>query len=630
MTSLAGSASPSSSSEGLVRPVHELFANQAGRLPGALAVVAPDCTLTYAELEKRSNQLAHRLRTLGVGPESPVGLCLERSAALAVATLGILKAGGAYIALDPAHPNERLRFMLEDSGALAAVTRAGMVPQLGEAVADIVVLDTGLSALDDEPAVTLSATTDGGSERLAYIIYTSGSTGSPKGVLVEHGSLLNLVRWHQRAFSVTEDDRGTQIASPGFDAVVWELWPYLTIGASVHVPDEPLRADPSALRDWLVESRITVSFVPTALAEELIGLDWPADTSLRHLLTGGDVLRLHPQRRIPFELVNNYGPTEATVVATSGIVPRRGEGSDDAGAPSIGRPIDGVRLHIVDEAMNPVVPGGSGELLIGGASVARGYLNLPELTAARFTTDVFSGEPGARLYHTGDIVRGRPDGDIEFVGRTDEQVKVLGQRVELGEITAALNTHPAVRTSVVIAIGGVAGQTRLVACMVAAEEPAPDVAQLRSQLSAVLPEQMIPSDLLWVRELPMTASHKVDRAALATMVLAQLAEAAAEDSPNSELEELLARIVADLLGLETVAVHENFFLLGGHSLLGAQLITRITDRFGVDLPLRAVFERPTVAEMAAAVEALLVADVDALSEEEAAALAAEMGSAARS
>jgi amino acid adenylation domain-containing protein len=591
------------------QPVHALVAAQAARRPDAPAVAAPDGFLTYGELDRRATQLAHRLLAAGVSAEAPVGLLLPRSAALVVGALGILKAGAAYVALDPANPTERLQFMLRDSGANVVVTSTEIAETLAHP-GTVVTLDAGLRSLDDqsnEPVLS-----DGGLNRLAYVIYTSGSTGEPKGVLIEHASLLNLVSWHRRAFSLSEDDRGTQIASPGFDAVVWELWPLLTAGASVHVPPEELRPDPPNLRDWLVTERVTISFLPTAIAESIISLEWPVETALRHLLTGGDALHRHPSARLPFTLVNNYGPAEATVVATSGPVPVA-DAAADAAPPSIGRPIDAVTLHIVDDQLQPVADGEVGELLIGGAGVARGYLNRPELTAEKFVADPSAGD-GRRLYRTGDLVRLRPDGELEFVGRADEQVQIGGRRIELGEIAATLTRHVSVRRSVVIASGEGAAAKRLVAFVVPSDGEQPSAETLRSHLAATLPDYMLPADIISLTELPMTASDKVDRASLVALAASS---AGGGGDPQNELEEAVAAIVAELLELPAVGVDKNFFLLGGHSLLGAQLIARIEERFGVELSLRDVFEKPTVTEMAQEVERLLVADLETMSDEEA-------------
>ncbi len=596
-----------------VRAAHHEVAERAVEQPEALAVSAPDATLTYADLVARANQVAARLIELGVTAESRVGLCLPRSAALIVGALGILTSGGAFVAIDPSYPDERIDFMLTDSGAVAVVTDAAGAARLSGR--------PGVIEVNAAEPVSASASvphTAVNGNDLAYVVYTSGSTGRPKGVAVEHASLLNLLDWHRRAFAVTAADRGMQFASPGFDATVWEVWPYLTAGASVHVPADPLRIDPSALRDWLAAQQITVCFVPTALAEEILAVEWPRDTSLRIVLTGGDALHRHPGPEIPFTVVNNYGPAEATVVATSGIIPAI-VGAEVS--PSLGRAIDAVSVHIVDDSLNPVPAGVPGELLIGGVSVARGYLNMPDLTAERFIPDHLGGS-GGRLYRTGDLVRLRPDGELDFLGRLDEQVMIRGRRIEPGEVSATLDRHPSVRSSAVVAIGDTPEQRHLVACVVPAEGASMDERTLRAHLAATLPEHMVPSYFVSFTSLPQNASGKLDRNALRAS-LSAMSRAAVGTAPRNELEEALAGIVAELLGLSAVGVEENFFLLGGHSLLGAQVITRISDRFGVELPLRDLFENPTVAGMANAVEQLLVAEIEGLTDEEAERLLAE-------
>lgn len=597
--------------------VHELFAAHAVARPDAIAVSGPDETLTYGQLERRANQLAHRLRALGVDRDRLVGLCMERSAGLVVGALGILKAGCAYVALDPSHPKERLGFMLRDSRAGVLVTGGSVAARLDTLEAAVVALDTGRAELDLEPTAAPAAGHPAGD--LAYVIYTSGSTGAPKGVLVEHASLRNLIFWHRRAFAITAADRATQIASPAFDAAVWEVWPYLTAGASIHVPTDEVRADPVALRDWLVAERISVSFLPTALAEAVLTLDWPAELPLRYLLTGGDTLHRYPPPGLSFAVVNNYGPTECTVVATSGVVrpsPNR------LGAPSIGKPIAGVRAYVVDDQLNPVPVGTAGELLIGGDGVARGYLNRPALTDEKFIPDPFSGTPGARLYRTGDLARHRSDGEIEFLGRIDEQVKIRGNRIELGEISATLDRHPAVRSSVLVVDERGAGERRLIAYVVPADGRRPNAEQLRAHLAQHLPDYMLPAVFVCLEELPLTPNGKVDRAALPAPSAANTAQPPDSARPENELEQVLETVVAELLDLDRVGVNENFFMLGGHSLLGAQLITRIGDCFGVEMSLRSLFDNPTVAGMAAEVERLVVADLEAMSDSDAARLLA--------
>ena len=600
--------------------VHERVAGQARRSPAAPAVWASDTHLTYGELDQRSNQVAHLLRAHGVSAGSVVGLCLERSAALVVGALGILKAGCAYVALDPAVPAARLEFMLRDSGAAAVLAGADPTRRKDGVAIPVIALGGGWAALggqaiDPPPPAPVES-------KLAYVIYTSGSSGAPKGVMLEHAGLSNLVQWHQRTFELTQNDRCSQIASPGFDASVWELWPALASGASVHVPSDDVRGRPDKLRNWLVTERITVSFVPTPLAELLLALDWPSDTALRCLLTGGDVLHRHPEPGLPFAVVNNYGPSECTVVATSGVVPPC---TDARFPPSLGRAIDGVTMAVVDESLRPVQPGDEGELLIGGVGVGRGYVNQPDLTAERFITVGTGQNETSRMYRSGDLVRLGLDGELHFLGRVDSQTKIRGRRIELGEIAATLDACPDVSSSVAVAVEDGTGDKQLVAYVVACAGSDVDSASLRAHLAERLPEYMVPQAIVFLDELPMTANGKVDHAALPSAAQTSSRTIPGALGVGTELEEHLAGIVSELLGLETVGLDDNFFLLGGHSLLGAQLIARIEDRFGVDLPLRKLFDAPTVAGMAVEVERLLIAEVAAMSDETVAELLAAGG-----
>jgi amino acid adenylation domain-containing protein len=381
--------------------------------PEALAVSAPDDVLSYAELDLRAARLADRLHDLGVGPDAVVAVCLARSAAFVVATLAVLKAGAAYLPLDPTWPTERLASVLGDCGPRAAigdVGAAGVVPDGPWAEIDVreALDDRGLAGRQHDVVKD---------EHLAYVVYTSGSTG-PEGVEVTHGSLANLAAWHRRAFAVTPADRAHVYASPAFDAAVWETWPHLAAGASLHLPPDDVRIDPAALRDWMLRERITLGFVPTPVAERLLGLSWPAHTPLRTLLTGAGALTRRPPSALPFALVSTYGPTECTVVATSGVVSPAGP---DA-LPSIGRPIDNVEALVLDADARPVPSGMEGELYLGGAGLARGYRQRPELTAARFVPH--PAVPGARLYRTGDRARQLPDGSLAFLGRVDDQVSI--------------------------------------------------------------------------------------------------------------------------------------------------------------------------------------------------------------
>jgi len=395
------------------------------------------------------------------------------------------------------------------------------------------------------------------------------------------------------------------MASLGFDASVWELWPYLASGASVHIPEERIRSDAKALRDWMLSQSITVSFAATAMAESLMQLEWPKSTALRFLLTGADTLKKYPSSRLPFVLVNNYGPTEGTVVSTSGVIAADSSANQP---PSIGRPIDGVEIHILDERHEPVAEGATGEIYIGGAGLARGYRNRPDLTAERFIQNPFSAEPNVRLYRTGDLARRLPDGQIAFLGRVDEQVKIRGYRVEPSEIATVLGQHSAVRTAVVIAREDARAEKELVAYLVLAPGATLNAGELRDHLRKRLPDYMMPAEFVSIESVPVTANGKLDRAALPSSSGNRHSEAYV--GPRTAVEEELVKILAPLLKLERVGVNDNFFLLGGHSLLGTQLIARISETFGVDLTLLKLFDHPTVAEMSVEIEDLILAQVE--------------------
>jgi amino acid adenylation domain-containing protein len=586
--------------DGCASRIEHLVSQAIATGPSALALASFAGALSYAELDERATILAEELRELGVGPGDLVALAVARSPAVGVGALGILRAGAAYVSLDPSYPRERLDFMLSDCGTRVVVESSSdpCVPK---------VIPFG-----DRAGAGAGQKLAESRHDPAYVIYTSGSTGLPKGVVVSHASLLNLVRWHQEAFSVSAQDRASLVASPGFDASVWELWPYLATGASVHVPPDDVRSDPVAWRDWLVKERITLAFAPTAVAERLMELHWPSDTSLRYLLTGGDALLATPPPGLGFVVVNNYGVTEATVVATS--VPVRPSGAPTP-APPIGRAITGAELHVVDEALQPVAGGEAGELLIGGVCVASGYLNRPELTAERFITDHIGCEPGGRLYRTGDLVRRRRDDNLEFLGRMDDQVKIRGYRIECGEVATGLLRHPDVRSCMVVATGERSGERRLVAYLVAAGERQPDVEELRGHLGLILPAYMTPSAFVWLAELPTSPHGKIDRHALPRPEVAEPAPDA--DEVASDLEGVVGSIVTGLLGLASIGVNEDFFLRGGHSLFAAQLIAALSDQVGVEVPLRAVFEGPSVRELATQLEGLVLAEIEEMSEDEA-------------
>ena len=599
--------------------VHELFQNQVERTPDAVAVVFEHQKLTYRELNIRANQLAHYLKKLGVGPEVLVGICVERSLEMMIGLLGILKAGGAYVPLDPEYPQERLAFILKDTRAAVLLTQRALVDDRRWRIEDrdpqssildlqhrIVCLDRDWSMIERESRE--NPKNEATAEDLAYVIYTSGSTGQPKGVQITQKSLLNLVFWHQQAFSVTPSDRATQLAATGFDAAVWELWPSLTAGATIHISDDMTRVDAAALRDWLVAQAITISFVPTALAEALMTLDWPPDTALRVLLTGGDALRVYPPDTLPFAVFNNYGPTECTVVATSAQIGPNARPVHHR--PTIGRPIANAQVYILDAHRNPVPIGVAGEIYIGGDGVARGYLNRPELTAEKFIAHSFDKESTARrLYRTGDRGRYLSDGNIEFLGRIDNQVKVRGYRIELGEIESVLAQHSRVREATVIVKEGRTGDKRLVAYVVL-QENAPTPSDLRTYLKIKLPGYMLPSSFVFLDSLPLTFNGKVDRMALPETGREHAEGTETNGASRNAIEESIAAIWSAVLGIERIGLHDNFFALGGHSLKAAQVVARVRAAFQSEIPLRLVFEYPTIAELAAVIDSLKKNTVD--------------------
>jgi amino acid adenylation domain-containing protein len=586
-----------------LKSVDELVALQAAANPEAMALSYASQTITYKELNDRADALAKMLRGLEVGPEVVVGVCAQRSPAMVIGALAILKAGGAYLPLDPLNPAGRLALMVKDAQISVLVTGPGGEEKLAGEWPTIRLDDSG--QIIDAPILTYpkGARLEAVSKTLAYVIYTSGSTGEPNGVEVTHENLLNLVRWHQDAFSVTKATRTSQNASVGFDAAVWEIWPCLAAGGSVHIPAEQVIRDPELLRNWLVAEGITISFVPTPMAEVLLSLKWPGQTALRIMLTGADTLRRYPPTGLPFELVNNYGPTECTVVATSGrILP---EGTKN-GLPSIGRPITNTQIYILDESGRPLPAGTEGELYIGGAGIGRGYRNRPELTAKRFVADPFAAQPGGRLFKTGDIARMLPNGEVAFVRRMDDQIKVRGFRIEPNEIAAVLNQHPRVRQGVVVARETEHAGKHLVGYVVPGLDGLPRLSELRDFLRARLPDYMVPDIFVKLESLPLSTNGKINRPELAAPNELNTLRDEAFAAPRNDLEKKVAEILGGLLGVEGVGVDANFFDLGGHSLVGAQLIARIRSTFGVEMKLRALFEGPTVAKVAAEIQRLLV------------------------
>jgi len=599
-----------------------MISARAEETPDAPAIIsATGAVMSYGDLDQRANQVAHRLIGLGVTAESVVAICLDRSAESVLAALAVMKAGGAYLPIDPTQPRERLAFMLTDAQPSAVIANTNLADELvrfAPNVIDISDPDAGRFS-GQAPVIRKSP------NQLAYLIYTSGSTGEPKGVEVTHANLANLIDWHVQAFDVTSDDRASHLSNVSFDAAVWEVWPYLAKGAALYLPDNETRVSPIALRDWLVANDITISFVPTPLAESLMILPWPDKTSLRFLLTGADTLHRYPNSGLPFPLVNNYGPTECTVVTTSGRIDSRAKGNARAngtGRPTVGRAITNASVYILDKNFRQVARGEVGELCVGGACVARGYRNRRELTAEKFIPDQFSADPSARLYRTGDLARELENGEIVYLGRIDEQIKILGHRIEPAEIEAAIDRHPAIASSIVVAHGNDCSNKRLAAYLTTTNCVTPTAGELRAFLRASLPDYMLPSLFVKIDVLPVTANGKFDRAALPEPAIENTLRDEAFVTPQSPIEKQVAKIVRDLLHVASVSVNDNFFLLGGHSLLGTQLIVKIRSAFSVDLSLRSLFDAPTVAELSREIERLIVARVESMSEEEAQALLA--------
>jgi amino acid adenylation domain-containing protein len=583
-----------------------LIAEAARSAPDAVAVRHGDDRISYGALMAAAGALACELATLGVGPGDAVGVCVERSVDHVAAVLGALRAGAAFLPIDPQWPEERIRRLLDDAAAPAVIApgEAGRLAGEGRVVLD--------SRRDAPRRAGASPSPTPGAGDVAYVIYTSGSTGEPKGVEISHGALAALVDWHCETFGVTEEDHCGWVAGLGFDASVWELLPSLASGATVHAADEASRSSADALRRWLVDQDISIAYVPTPLAELLITADWPAGTKLHTLLTGGDVLHARPKPGLPFEVVNNYGPTECAVVAASGVVAPQSEASE---TPTIGRPIDGCRIHILDPDGRPVSEGGVGELHIAGDNVGIGYRNRPAATAERFISVSLPGRPTERCYRTGDLGSWTRDGEIAFHGRADDQIKLRGHRIEPDEISAALSGHPHVVQSAVVAEGeGADG--RLIAYVVPSANRAPRGMELRDYLAARLPSYMLPDAFVRLSSLPMTYNGKLDRAALPRPTPANTLPSAAYRAPETPVEQQVTAIVAQLLALESVGLDDNFFLLGGHSLLGAQLVLRLRDVFGAELTLRDLFEAQTIENLAAKVESAVVVMVASMSTEE--------------
>ncbi|HEY4423385.1 MAG TPA: amino acid adenylation domain-containing protein [Pyrinomonadaceae bacterium] len=606
------------SRESIDKTVHELFETQAASTPAALGLVSGDQELTYEELNTRANQLAHLLRRRGVGPDVRVGLCMERSAELIVGLLGILKAGGAYVPLNPDHPHERLEMQLRESQSLLLVTNGGPKLDFGEVV-DLE-RDRAMLAAEHTDNPQPITTTD----NLVYVIYTSGSTGVPKGVAVRHR---NLVNYTQAILQLLEVDRPLAFATVSTisaDLGNTCIFPALVSGGCLHILSYEVAMEGDQLRDYFARRPIDVlKIVPShlygLLATQTNGGILPA----KYLILGGEALSWDLVRQISrldhsCRIINHYGPTETTVGSLTFAVDEENDAVYSATVP-IGRPLANTRCYILDRWQRPVVPGVVGELYIGGAGVAAGYLNQPAETATRFVQDPLAH--GARMYRTGDLARYLVAGNIEFLGRADHQVKVRGHRVELGEIEAVLAAHPGVRQAIVTARRGESEDVRILAYLVGASMPHDE---LRAALRKKLPEYMLPSAFVFLKALPLTPNGKIDRAALPGPEDVRAGVQAEFVAPRTPVEEKLAGLWAGLLKVKTLGVYDNFFELGGHSLLATQVVSRMRKEFQVEITLVSLFESPTVAAMAEKIEkatadntARLLMELDQLSDDEA-------------
>ncbi len=587
------------------RALHQLFEEQAANAPTAIALTLEGQHVTYRELNARANRLARRLRHLGVEPESLVAIYADRSVEMIVGLLAILKAGGAYVPLDPVHPPERLGFQLNDCRARILLAQRALIDRLPAHEAYVVALDEDIA----EDSENLDA--DVRPDHLAYVIYTSGSTGTPKGVPVTHANVVRLFTATQHWFGFNMGDVWTLFHSFAFDFSVWEIWGALLYGGRLVVVPYWVSRSPEAFHELLRQERVTVlnqtpsAFRQLVRADESAGVD---DLSLRWVIFGGEALELQSLR--PWfdrhgdarpQLVNMYGITETTVHVTYRPIVRS-DLETCAGSSPIGRPIPDLRFYLLDRNMQPVPPGVVGEIYVGGEGVARGYLFRPALTAERFVVDPFASEPGARLYRSGDLARRRRDGEIEYQGRADRQVKIRGFRIELGEIEAALARQPELREAAVVALADPHGDTRLAAYLVARNGQTPSSADLRARLKQGLPDYMVPSAFVVLDALPLTPNGKLDVDSLPSPQWGAGSDAEYV-APSTPTEEAVAAIWGEVLGIEKVGVRSDFFALGGHSLLAAQVVSRLRQAFPAEIPLRSLFESPTVAGLAERIDA---------------------------
>ena len=598
--------------------VHERFEEQVERTPNAVAVSYENLSLTYSELNRRANQLAHYLRRLGVGPDSRVGICLERGFDMIIGLLAVLKAGGAYVPLDPAYPMERLEFMLRDSAPAVLLTQKSFCDLFTGISEDLPVLDVAGRAWDCEHETNPDRVSVGLTpQNVAYVIYTSGSTGTPKGVMVEHANVVRLFTATDEWFEFNASDVWSLFHSYAFDFSVWEIWGALFYGGRLVIVPKDVARSPDDFYDLVCREKVTVLNQTPSAFRQLISAQGKSNKShqLRYVVFGGEALEtamLKPwyeqNQACPTQLINMYGITETTVHVT--YRPLEPSDTERRSASPVGCRIPDLRIYILDGQRQPVPIGVVGELYVGGAGVARGYLNRPELTAERFLKDPFLEDDRARVYKTGDLGRWLENGEIEFLGRNDSQVKIRGFRIELGEIEARLAEHAAVQEAVVIAREDSTGDKRLVAYYTAADcEEEISAEGLRVHLSAALPEYMVPAAYVRLESLPLTTNGKLDRKAL-PVPEADAYGINAYEAPEGEIEEKLAKVWAEVLGVERVGRRDNFFALGGHSLMAARMLSQVKERTGRQIPLSALFRSATVESLAQLIQQQSLTDKD--------------------
>ncbi|MEH2281772.1 MAG: amino acid adenylation domain-containing protein, partial [Nostoc sp.] len=589
--------------------IHQLFEEQVERTPDAVAVVFENQQLTYHELNCRANQLAHYLRSLGVGADVLVGICVERSLEMLVGILGILKAGGVYVPLDPEYPEDRLNFMLEDAQVSLLLSQEKLVESLVQHQVRLVSLDSNWQSVSLANQDNLNSTVS--SENLCYVIYTSGSTGTPKGVAVTHQAVNRLV-FNTNYVQLSPSDRVAQAANIAFDAATFEIWGALLHGAKLVIINKSVLLTPKEFAANMRYHEVSVLFLTTALFNQLANFVPQTFSSLRYLLFGGEAVDPRWVQEVlekgaPQQLLHVYGPTENTTFSSWYLVE---DLPTTATTIPIGRPISNTQIYIFDQNLQLVPVGVPGELYIGGVGLAQGYFNARELTQEKFIPNPFAGSRGGeRLYKTGDLARYLPDGNIEYLVRIDNQVKIRGFRIELGEIEAVLSQHEDVQVCCVIAREDNPGDKRLVAYIVPQLQITPTISVLRSFLKEKLSEYMIPSAFVILESLPLTPNGKIDRRALpAPETSSELSEKYV--APRSPIEEILSLVWTQILKVELVGRHDNFFELGGHSLLATQLISRIRTNFQVEIPLRSLFAAPTIAELALNIQRLQQQDLE--------------------